>query len=101
MLAHVGRIDLARQAMGQPDRQRHQSWRLVAGVAEHGDLVLGGYSADLRIVELLQFQREIVAGRAVDEAGHNGAGIGIEALQHGSHFAAHQFRERDPGGSMV
>ena len=104
--AHLGQA--LGEAVGQPDRQRHEVRRLVAGVAEHHPLVAGALGVEhvlaalaaaqleggvdaLRDVGRLRVERHQHAARLAVEA------VGVVVVADVAHRLAHERRDVDVG----
>ena len=84
-LAHLG--EPLGHAVGEPDRQRHQVGRLVAGVAEHHPLVAGALAVEVVLAGLAAAQLLALVdalgdvGALLVDADDDAAGVAVEAVE--------------------
>ena len=103
LLQGLGIQDLS-DPVRQRDRQRHQRLGLIAGVAEYRRLILDRKATELLIIHRVQIERVIVAITMIHEAGHDGAGIGIEDIGRVADAANHlagDIGDGDPGFGRI
>ena len=92
------------QPVGEPDRQRHQIGRLVAGVAEHHPLVPGALRVELvlspgagpnleGLVHALPDVGRLLVERDDDPAGVPVDAVGVVVVADVEHGLAHQLRD--------
>ena len=111
-LAHLGQP--LGQPVGQPDRQRHEVFGLVAGVAEHHPLVAGALGADLvlaagALAHLVGGGDALAdVGRLLVDGGDDPARVAVEAVRlpvvaDGAHRLADDLGDVDvgPGGDLA
>ena len=104
--AHLGQA--LGHAVGQPDRQRHEVGRLVAGVAEHHPLVAGALGVERVLAAGTGAELEGLVdalgdvGRLRVERDHHATGLAVEAVgvvvvADLAHRLAHDGRDVDVG----